>query len=41
MFINRSKNEQSFISGLKRNDYVSNICESMSDMNDSKHVLHG
>jgi len=36
IFIKRSKNEQSFIRGLKRNDYVSNICESMSDVNDSK-----
>ena len=36
IFINRSKNEHSFIRGLKRNDYVSNICDSMSDVHDRK-----
>ena len=25
-----------FIRGLKRNDYVSNICDTISDVNDSK-----
>ena len=31
-----SKNEQSFIRELKRNDYVSKICDSMSNVNDRK-----
>ena len=36
MINKRSKNEQFFIRGLKRNDYVSIICDFISDVNDRK-----
>ena len=36
LFKLRSKNDKSFIRGLRRNDWVTEICEVMSDFNDKE-----
>ena len=36
LFKKRSKNDKSFIRGLRRNDWVTEICEVMSDFNDKE-----
>ena len=36
LFTKRSKNDKSFIRGLRRKDWVTEICEVMSDFNDKE-----
>ena len=36
LFIKRSKNDNSLIRGLRRNDWVTEICDVMSDFNDKE-----